>query len=186
MNGMKKNLIAILFLIGLVVYGGYEYLSPPSSNDIPTSETEAPHEGIEKDQHAPDFSLMDLDGNPVRLSDFRGKKVLINFWATWCPPCRVELPHMEKFYEDYESKGTVILGVNLTPTEGDRDTIHTFVDEQGLSFPIVLDPEGDVMDTYEVVAYPTTYLLDTEGVIRETFRGAINYDIMKETVSKIN
>ncbi|WP_274651927.1 peroxiredoxin family protein [Paenibacillus humicola] len=183
---MKKNIIAILVLIGLVAYGGYEYASPPAS-DIPTAETEAadPDEGIEKGQHAPDFSLTDLEGRPVRLSDFKGKKVLINFWATWCPPCRVELPHMQKFYEDYESKGTVILGVNLTPTERNADSIRTFVREQGLSFPIVLDPEGDVMDTFQVMAYPTTYLLDSEGVIREKFQGAISYDIMKDAVAKL-
>lgn len=184
---MKKSMIAVLVLIGLVVYGGYDYFHKSSSETGQIAESgEANLEtGILKGQLAPDFALTDLQGNTVRLSDFKGKKVLVNFWATWCPPCRVEMPHMQKFYEDYQSKDVVILGVNLTPTEENPDNVQAFVKEQQLTFPIVLDKEGDVMQTYQVVAYPTTFLLDSDGVIREKFQGAIHYDMMKEAVSNI-
>lgn len=184
---MKKSMIAVLVLIGLVVYGGYDYFHKSSSETGQIAESgEANLEtGILKGRLAPDFALTDLQGNTVHLSDFKGKKVLVNFWATWCPPCRVEMPHMQKFYEDYQSKDVVILGVNLTPTEKNPDNVQAFVKEQQLTFPIVLDKEGDVMQTYQVVAYPTTFLLDSDGVIREKFQGAINYDIMKEAVSNI-
>jgi peroxiredoxin len=187
MKWMKKSMIAILFLIGLVVYGGYDYYSKSSSETGQAAETGGVNleKGIQKGQLAPDFSLTDLKGNPVHLSDFKGKKVMVNFWATWCPPCRVEMPHMQKFYEDYKSKDVVIVGVNLTPTEERLDSVQTFVDDQLLTFPIVLDKEGSIMQTYQVVAYPTTYLLDSNGVVREKFQGAINYDIMKDAVSKI-
>ena len=124
----KKSMIAVLVLIGLVVYGGYDYFHKSSSETGQIAESgEANLEtGILRGQFAPEFSLTDLPGNPVRLSDFKGKKVLVNFWATWCPPCRVEMPHMQKFYEDYQSKDVVILGVNLTPTEENPDNVKHF------------------------------------------------------------
>ncbi len=184
---MKKTIIAVVLLIGLVVYGGYDYYRTSSLETGQAVESSGANveRGIQKGQLAPDFSLTDLKGNPVTLSDFKGKKVMVNFWATWCPPCRVEMPHMQKFYEDYKSKDFVIVGVNMTTTEENPDNVKAFVEDQRLTFSIVLDQEGDVLQTYQVVAYPTTYVLDSNGVIREKFQGAINYDIMKDAVSKI-
>jgi len=184
---MKNNAIAFLVLIGLVVYGAYDDFRGSSSDTGPAAEAAETglETGIRKGQLAPDFALEDLQGNTVRLSDFRGKKVLVNFWATWCPPCRAEMPHLQKFYEDYRSQGVVVLGVNLTPTEKNPDRVQKFAKEQHLTFPIVLDKEGTVKNTYRVVAYPTTFLLDTGGVIRETFHGPMQYDMMKKAVSRI-
>src|SRR5690606_12907662 len=115
---------------------------------------------------APNFELVNMKGDPVRLSDFRGKKVLVNFWATWCPPCRAEMPHMQNIYEDYQ-EDVVILGVNLTTTEASMEDVGTFVDNYELTFPIILDEQGEVMQTFQVVAYPTTYAVDHEGIITE-------------------
>lgn len=190
---MKKNMIVIFLLLGLVVYGGYDYYSKSVSDVENASVSERVEDksvsiletGIQKGQIAPDFTLYDLNGNPVKLSELKGKKVLINFWATWCPPCRAEMPQMQKFYEDYKSESVAIVGVNLTPTEENTESIQSFVGEHKLTFPIVLDPEGDVMQKYQIAAYPTTYLLDSTGVIRGKFQGAINYELMKESVSNI-
>ncbi|MEX2460642.1 MAG: TlpA disulfide reductase family protein [Paenibacillaceae bacterium] len=184
---MKKNMLAILFLIVIVIYGGYDYFSKSTTETTQTAEIGGVNlkTGVQKGQLAPDFSLTDLKGVPVHLSDYKGKKVIVNFWATWCPPCRVEMPHMQKFYEDYKSKDFVILGVNLIQTEENPDSIQAFVEDQQLTFPILLDKEGNVVQTYQVVAYPTTYLLDSIGVIREKFQGAINYEIMEDAVSEI-
>lgn len=184
---MKKSIIALIVLLGLVVYAGYDYVQKSSDrHEMAANPEETEVEtGIAKGQLAPNFMLMDLEGNEVRLSDFRGKKVLVNFWATWCPPCRIEMPHMQKFYEDYQKKDVVILGVNLTTTEKRTEDIPKFVQEEKLSFPIVLDETGEVMLTYQVFAYPTTYLLDSSGIIQERFQGAISYDIMKEAMKNI-
>lgn len=184
---MKKSVIAIIALVMLVAYGAYDYYEKKSSEGTSVRESASQNikVGIQKGQQAPDFTLNDLQGNPVKLSDYKGKTVLINFWATWCPPCRVEMPHMQRFYEDYNQQDVVILGVNLTPTEEKTNNVMSFVKDYGLTFPILLDSEGTVMQTYQVVAYPTTYLLDSSGVIREKYQGAINYDTMKEAVSKI-
>jgi len=184
---MKHNLIALLVLIGLVVYGTYEYLRGASPDAGPAAEAAVTglETGIRKGRLAPDFALEDLQGNTIRLSDFRGKTVLVNFWATWCPPCRAEMPHLQKFYEDYRSRDVVILGVNLTPTEKNADRVREFANERQLTFPVVLDEEGAVMNAYKVVSYPTTFLLDAGGVIREIFHGPMQYDKMKEAVSRI-
>ncbi|WP_054957275.1 peroxiredoxin family protein [Paenibacillus dakarensis] len=186
---MKKNMWAILILIGLVAYGVYDYITASAKETKKeqasvASVTEPPNEnipiGVKKGQRAPDFTLNDLNGNPIQLSDYRGKMVLLNFWASWCPPCRAEMPHMQEFYEDYK-KDTVVLGVNMTSIEHRAEDIKPFTEEFGLTFPNVLDIEGDVMEEYVVIAYPTTYVIDEQGVIREIYPGAINYDIMKKT-----
>lgn len=180
----KKNGLAILVLIGLVGYGVYDYVTGSTkeskkeqtivtSEDIPI--------GIEKGQQAPNFTLNDLNGNPVQLSDYRGKKVLLNFWASWCPPCRAEMPHMQQFHED-TMKDTVILGINLASTEKSIKNVTSFIEKFGLTFPIVLDEEGDIMQDYAIIAYPTTYFINEQGVIHEIFLGAINYEIMQKTI----
>ncbi|MFC3746159.1 peroxiredoxin family protein [Paenibacillus sp. GCM10012306] len=184
---MRKNVIAIIFIIGLVLYGGYEYYSKSSQQPVQSasSEAESRDVGIEIGQVAPDFTLQDLSGNPVQLSDFRGKRVLLNFWATWCPPCRVEMPHMQSIYENYQSEDVVILGVNMTLTEKALGDVQPFVQEQKLTFPIVLDEEGELLQTYQIVAYPTTYVLDADGVVREKVRGAMNYEMMSELLAEV-
>ncbi|UQZ33432.1 cytochrome C biogenesis protein [Paenibacillus sp. PK3_47] len=185
---MRKNIIAIFVLIGLIVYGGYEYYqkSLPGTSQMARSNSGEIKTGIQKGQQAPDFALTDLQGNQVQLSDFEGKRVLVNFWATWCPPCKVEMPHMQNIYNDYQTKDVVILGVNMTLTEENPDAVDEFVNEQQLTFPIVMDKDGDVMQTYEIMAYPTTYLLDANGVIREKFQGAISYEIMEKYLSELD
>lgn len=179
---MKKSIFTIIVLMGLVIYGVYDHYGRKQAGS--TVEQQA-QEGIHKGQHAPDFELKDLQSKTVKLSDFKGKKVLINFWATWCPPCRMEMPHMQKFYEDYSSQGVVILGINITATEQSPDAAIPFAKKYGLTYPIVLDENGTTMDKYQVTAYPTTYVVDSQGIIREVFQGAINYNIMKDEISKI-
>lgn len=177
---MRKNIAAILFLIGLVVYGTYDYLKESPSDAIQISELEANEVGIRKGQRAPDFTLADLQGNPVKLSDYKGKRVMLNFWATWCPPCQVEMPHMQKFYEDYRHQDIVVLGVNMTAIENHQEDVQKFVNKGQFTFPILFDTKGDVMQAYQVTAYPTTYLLDSSGVIKDKFVGAMSYETMKK------
>jgi peroxiredoxin len=107
---------------------------------------------------APEFVLPDLSGAPVRLSDHEGKVILLNFWATWCPPCRAEMPSMEKLYQAYRDRGLVILAVSSDRTG--KPVVESFVRERGVTFPILLDPEGNVFAQYGVRGLPTSYLLD--------------------------
>jgi cytochrome c biogenesis protein CcmG, thiol:disulfide interchange protein DsbE len=111
---------------------------------------------------APDFDFVQLDGTRASLKDFQGQPVLINFWATWCAPCELEMPAFQSRYESSQGSFT-ILAVNYAEPE---ERIQPYVDRLGLTFPIVLDPESKVQRMYNVRGYPTSLLVDAEGVIR--------------------
>jgi len=163
--------------IGVAAYGVYDAArerGPAAAADAAAHEA-----GIGRGQAAPDFELADLDGNTVRLSDYRGSKVIVNFWASWCPPCRAEMPHMQKFHERYAKDGVVILGVNLTSLEKGASAASAFAQKNGLTFPIVLDTDGSVLRQYNVTAYPTTYVLDERGITEEIIVGPMTLDFMR-------
>ncbi|HEY65307.1 MAG TPA: TlpA family protein disulfide reductase [Caldilineae bacterium] len=124
--------------------------------------------GARVDFLAPDFTLNNLDGDPVSLSDYQGQVVILNFWATWCPPCREEMPTLEEVYRDRVRDGLVVLGVNqMEPA----DRVREFLESLNLTFPVVLDTRGEVARLYRVRAYPTTYFIDRGGVIRDMVIG---------------
>ena len=114
---------------------------------------------------APDFSLQDMDGEDYRLSDFRGKVVLLNFWATWCPPCRREMPSMQRLYLKYRARGLAVVAVNQWE---DPDLVFEFAGRLSLepTFPILFDRESRIAEQFDVKGLPTTYLLDRDGSIR--------------------
>ena len=111
---------------------------------------------------APDFELVDIKDEKVKLSDLRGKIVVLNFWATWCEPCKVEMPYFEELYQS-ERSDLAILGVNF---DEPPDQVKQFVDEFQLSFPILLDPGGEVQNLYRVRGYPTTLIVDQQGIVQ--------------------
>ncbi len=116
---------------------------------------------------APDFSLPALGGKKISLAGFKGKAVFLNFWATWCPPCKEEMPSMEKVYREQKGRGLEILAISID--KGGKE-VEGFQKEFGLSFPILLDPDNLVAALYELAFVPTTYLIDRAGnvVFRET------------------
>jgi peroxiredoxin len=154
-----------------VVFGGVWVLAsrvPQSTDGVVGAGLEtAPRKGFS----APDFSLTTLDGATVRLSDLRGKAVLINFWASWCGPCRAEMPHIQAAYEEHVDDGLVVLGVDQSEPPA---TVARFADEFGLTFPIPLDNDGQVSAAYQARALPTSFFVDTDGVIRDTFTGPMS------------
>ncbi len=117
----------------------------------------------------PDFVLKDLKGKEVSLKRFRGKIVLLNFWATWCPPCRKEIPSMIELYKRYKDRGLEIIGVNLDKL--DKSGVEKFSLEYNINFPILLDPTGKVATLYGITALPATFILDQNGKIQERFAG---------------
>jgi thiol-disulfide isomerase/thioredoxin len=121
---------------------------------------------------APDFSLEDLEGRTWTLRQLKGRPIMINFWATWCKPCRVEMPLMQQAYEKYQDQDFLILAVNIRTDRG-RDAVESFVEELGLTFPILLDSAGQVEDSYRVRAYPTSFFINRDGVIIDIKRGGI-------------
>ncbi len=121
---------------------------------------------------SPDFELQSLAGETVRLSDFRGQAVVLNFWATWCAPCRQEMPAFESRYQQYGSD-LVILAVNFDES---AEAVTAFFDEMALSFDPLLDPGGEIQDLYQVRGYPTSYFVDVEGVIQIIHIGLMTED----------
>lgn len=138
--------------------------------------------GIDIGELAPDFALWSLDGRTIHLSDFRGHPVWINFWASWCPPCRDEMPRLQGVFLRHEADGLVILGVAVKDAPADA---RAFVKEVGVTYPIVLDEPGQVADRYGAVALPVQYWLDRDGIVRGWAFGELPLDQYDPALAKI-
>lgn len=134
--------------------------------------------GIAQGEKAPNFTVKTMDGKEVKLSDYEGKKVFLNFWATWCPPCKAEMPHMQSFY-DGEPENVEILAINL---EESNAKVSEFVDQYGLTFPILMDEDGTVAGTYEVYTIPTTYVLNEDGTVHQKIIGPMDEPTMNDLI----
>lgn len=143
---------------------------------------------------APDFTLTDQNGVEHTLSDYQGKTVFLNFWATWCGPCKNEMPHIQELYEAYgenEGEELIVLGV-ANPRSGDypknidvtREEVERFLEENQYSFPTVMDTEGSVFASYGIMAYPTTFMIDREGNLFGYVQGAMTYEMMESVVEQ--
>ncbi|HXJ37511.1 MAG TPA: TlpA disulfide reductase family protein [Candidatus Eisenbacteria bacterium] len=130
---------------------------------------------------APDFALPDLAGQAIRLSAYRGQVVLVNLWATWCPPCREEMPSMERLYQRLKDRGFVLLAVSQD--EGDVEGVKKFAKEMKITFPVLVDPQGDVGRNYGVWGYPESFLLDRSGRIVERVIGPRTWDTPKQVAA---
>lgn len=122
------------------------------------------HPAPEVDHVAPDFTLPDLEGNQISLSTYKGRVVLLNFWATWCPPCRLEMPTMEKAYRKYRDKGFEVVAVSVDA--GPKSSVKSFLREFGLSFQVLLDPDMETLRAFRGFSLPMTVVIDRQGVIR--------------------
>lgn len=185
---MKKIILGVIItaMVGWTIYDGF-MSDKEAVQETGVSESEADPSGatgLEVGDLAPDFVLTTMEGETVRLSDYRGQRVFVNFWATWCPPCRAEMPDMQQLYEEQDVP-VEILAVNLTPTEPDEGNIADFVADFGLTFPILMDRESKVADEYKVQAYPTSYMIDSEGRIAFVAPGAMHKEMMAQEVKKM-
>jgi peroxiredoxin len=140
----------------------------------PVGSGPAPRVGAE----APDFTLADINGNEVTLSSLRGKPVMVNFWATWCPPCRAEIPEIVKLYNETgaEARPYEVLGV---ATQSDNATIKAFSQEFNMTFPLLPDAQSRVVSSYHVLPIPTTFFVDSEGIIRHIQTGPVTRELME-------
>lgn len=125
----------------------------------------------ELNRAAPDLTFRDLEGKLISLTDYRGQVILVNNWATWCPPCRAEMPVLEAYYQAHHQEGFVILAIEVgAPVE----EVRAFVRQYGLSFPVLLDPEGHALAAFNNPALPNTHIIDREGRVRLAWTGAVN------------
>jgi peroxiredoxin len=168
-KGITVLVVLLFFTVALAQAMGNE------KKETTVSPQEATMATAEVSQKAPNFILPSLDGKEVKLSDFKGRKVMINFWATWCPPCKAEMPAMQQLYN--QAKGYIdILAINIDP----HNDVAGFVRENQLTFPILLDETGKVNEEYSIISIPTTLLVNEEGIIVKKHIGAMTFEQMEE------
>jgi cytochrome c biogenesis protein CcmG, thiol:disulfide interchange protein DsbE len=161
-TNLRRVVYALVLGLGLV----WIYLSASKSNASDSESVAAPQQGF----LAPDFELATSTGETVKLSNLRGQAVLVNLWATWCPPCREEMPSIEKVYNEYKDRGLVVLAVNMT-YQDDAQKVEPFVIERELTFPILLDETGDMANDYQMRSLPSSYFIGRDGIIQEVVIG---------------
>lgn len=157
------------------------------SEDVQENDTsEAP---VREEIPAVDFTLTDQYGEEHTLEEYKGKTIFLNFWATWCPPCKAEMPDIQKIYESYDTEGEdalVVLGVAAPSMgqEGTEEEIKAFLDENGYTYPVLMDTEGELFEAYGIYSYPTTFMIDREGNIFGYVNGMLTKDMMENIIQQ--
>jgi peroxiredoxin len=158
----RRILYSIILILGFVwILASADRMGNSTTGQIP-----APQRGF----LAPDFELQTMAGDTVKLSDLRGQAVLVNLWATWCPPCRAEMQTIESVYNAYKDQGFTVLAVNMT-YQDDRQAILPFINGQGLTYPILLDETGEASNAYQLKSLPSSYFIGRDGTINEVVIG---------------
>lgn len=163
---MQQTQRRILYLILLAAGFAWMLFSADGTGSSTAGKVPAPQAGF----LAPGFELKTMEGETVRLSDLRGQAVLVNLWATWCPPCRAEMKTLETVYNEYKGQGFTILAVNMTHQD-DRQAITPFIQEQGLTYPVLLDEAGEVARAYQMKSLPSSFFINRDGTINEVIIG---------------
>ena len=170
-NTIPRILPSLLVSAGIVLMAIAALAIPSAANYFNSASVDFTAAPAAVEYAAPTLTLLDLDGNPHSIADYRGQVVLVNLWATWCPPCKAEMPNLQDFFVRYRDQGFTIIAID----DGDpADEVSRFVQEHGLSFPIWLDPTYEATErAFRTRALPSSYVIDRLGVVRLAWTGAI-------------
>lgn len=177
---MKKGIILVV-IAAMFGWAIYSFVAKDNDNASESAQDDIGVVGLEKGDFAPDFELETITGEKIKLSDLRGEPVFVNFWATWCPPCRAEMPDMQKVHEDYDD--VTILAVNEIETESSPRNVDSFIEEFGITFPIPSDKGGNVGARYRATSLPTTYLINPDGTVHNVAVGPLTYEAMVQEIN---
>lgn len=189
---MKKITAFILAALMLLSFTACSGEGSGITTEEPTMSDEAPahtHDGGSDEEialdPAPDFTVYDKEGNPVKLSDMKGTPVVLNFWASWCPPCRSEMPEFDEICKEYEGK-VIFMMVNLTDGQSEtQESAQSFIDSMGYTFPVYFDKDSDAAYKYGIQSIPTTFFIDAEGNLVAYGQGAMDGATLKQGISMI-
>jgi len=174
-NKKKQNrlIMRTVILLLMIAAIGYTLYNNATAEDVSV---------LKAGDKAPDFSLVDLEGNTHKLSDYKGQGVFLNFWGTWCKPCAKEMPAMDRQYEQFKDQGVQVLAVNIAQSEFE---VQNFADQYKLSFPVVIDKTKSVMTAYNIIPLPTTVLVNPEGEIERVVTGEMTEQDIKGFMEEI-
>ena len=182
---MKKNFkigLVVVLALTIIGLGAYYQLNKPTESKQSQQQPQG-EIGTDINDIAPDFELTNLEGEEVSLSDYRGQYVILNFWATWCPPCREEIPDLNQFHEE-NKKEFVVLAVNLGEA---KQKVRQFISYGGYTFPVLLDKGKEIGREYKISAIPTSYFINPQGKIKYIKKGAVSkteLDKIKQDLQK--
>lgn len=192
----KKKKVLIMLLVFVLLLGGasvlYKQLGKKadanqlaSETDVTSEERDDKDEAENEKAMAPDMTVYDRDGKEVHLSDYIGKPIVLNFWASWCGPCQMEMPD---FNEKYQELGEEVQFLMINMTDGSRETVEkasAFIEEQGYGFPVFYDTEFDAANTYGASSLPTTFFIDAQGKVTAQAKGAIDGETLQRGIDMI-
>lgn len=184
MDSKLKILIGIAAFAILLTVAALLYNKLSKNESPPKVTPSAPMQSVKK--AAPDFTASDIKGLDVSLSDFKGKPVVINFWASWCPPCKAEMPDYEKLYREYSSKGVVFMMVDLT--DGSRETITTakkFITDSKYTFPVYFDVKYSGANAYKINSIPVSVFVDKDGNISSSYNTKLDEATIRKSIEAI-
>lgn len=182
-NSRKTNLLPLILAgLGIIALIAVGLILNTNQGEVSESVDALTFPPIEVNQPAPELTLFDLDGNEVSLKDFPGEVILVNNWATWCPPCREEMPEFKAYYDKYKNQGFQVVAIEAGEPEVE---VRNFVEGAGLDFVILLDPENKSLITFQHSSLPNSFVIDRKGNLRLAWLGAINGATLEKYVTPL-
>ena len=169
--GIALFIGGIVLLLWMMLQSGGDQSVTPSAPEL-----------MEQNKPAPHFTSPALSGAEIALADYAGDVVVVNFWATWCPPCKAEMPGINAFYEAHQAEGLVVLAVNAREGEA---LVRPFIEANGFTFPVLLDPAGSIVNQYQVRSFPTTVIIDRNCIVRHVQVGMISEEELETAVTPL-
>lgn len=184
-NSKNKRAYPLIFIgsgLILLAFAGVFFVSRSSGSSENSMEIPLSAVPAQVNFPAPELDLVDLEGNAVSLSDYRGKVVLLNNWATWCPPCRAEMPELEAYYQAHAGEGFTLIGISAGDT---AEQVQQFVMDYNTTFPMWLDPGSAALRAFRNDALPSSYVVDPNGTVRLAWSGAVSLERLEEYVTPL-